>query len=437
VFRQLELGLDWVNPALAMVHVTDEAGGEVVLHREVEETTASLERCATGAGGAWDELVRTLWPHREALIGAGLARLPPLGCSARLLAGLRTRALELAPLALASSASIGAQLFGEDLATAWLAGSGAHADLSPQAAGSGVFSLGLNFLGHVVGWPFPRGGAGRLTDALLARLREHGGELRCGDGVDQIELRRGRVAAVRMRSGQRLAVDGVVCTLSPRPLLGLLPPGALPGRVTRRLARWRYGLGTLKLDWALSAPVPWSSPRAREAGVVHVGGRLGEIVTSLTQAGLGRFPERPTLVVGQQSLHDRTRAPAAKHTLYAYARVPQRPELEASDMAEVVERQIERFAPGFTALIEGRSVRPPSALSHENPSMGDGDLASGSCEPDQQLVFRPAPALCRGRTPIRGMCVAGAWVHPGPGVHGVSGSFAADALLRELRWSLR
>src|SRR5947209_3735391 len=217
VFRELELGLDWVNPERAMVHLTDEQGGEVTLHRDPSETAASLDRCARGAGGAWDQLVRTLWPQREVLIATILARLPPLGPAVRLLAGLRTRALELAPLALASSASIGTQLFGDDRATAWLAGSGAHADLSPQAAGSGVFSLGLNFLAHAVGWPFPRGGAGRLTDALVGRLRDQQGELRCGDGVQQIELKRGRVASLRMHSGQRLAVDGVVCTLSPAP----------------------------------------------------------------------------------------------------------------------------------------------------------------------------------------------------------------------------
>ncbi len=436
-FRDLELDLDWVNPERAMVHVTDEQGGEVVLHRDLEATAASLEQCTPGAGRAWAELVRILWPHREALLASALARLPPLGSAVRLLAGLRTRALELAPLALASSATMGSQLFGDDRATAWLAGSGAHADLLPEAAGSGAFSLGLNFLGHVVGWPFPRGGAGGLTEALVNRLREHGGELRCGDAVARIELSRNRIAGLVTRRGERLSVDGAICTLSPRPLLDLLPPGALPGRVERRLARWRYGFGTLKLDWALSEAVPWSSPSAREAGVVHVGGALSEIVTSLTQASLGQFPDRPTLVVGQQSVHDRTRAPTGKHTLYAYARVPQRPRLGVDEMAEIVERQIERFAPGFRTLIEARSVRPPSAVARENPSMGDGDLASGSCAPDQQLIFRPAIALCRGRTPIQGLCVAGAWVHPGPGVHGVSGRFAGDVLLRQLRWRRR
>jgi phytoene dehydrogenase-like protein len=433
-FRELELDLEWINPDVAMVHVLSEAGDEIALHRDLAATADSLERCARGAGTAWRTLVATLWPNRETLIRAGLARLPPLGASARLLAQLRTRALELAPLAIASSASIGNRLFnGDTQATAWLAGSGAHADLSPQSPGSGVFSLGLNFLGHAVGWPFPRGGAGGLTDALLARLQALGGELRCGAAVTAIELRRGRVSAVALGAGERLGVAAAICTVSPRPLLRLLPQGSLPARVEGRLGGWRYGLGTLKLDWALRGRVPWSSRVAREAGVVHVGGRLDEVVTSLSEAGLGLMPARPTLVVGQQSLHDATRAPAGGQTLYAYARVPQRPAPSAEEMALRVEAQIERFAPGFGELIEARSLRPPSALESDNPSMAGGDLASGSCELDQQLVFRPDPRLCRGRTPVRGLYVAGAWVHPGPGVHGVSGRVAADTLLRDAR----
>jgi len=432
VFRELELDLEWVNPAVAMVHVLDE-GSEVVLHRDLRMTAASLEDRAAGAGRAWEGLIETLWPHREALIGAGLSRLPPGGPAVKLLAGLRTKAVALAPLLLASSASLGERLFGDPGAAAWLAGSGAHADLTPQAAGSGAFSLGLNFLAHVVGWPFPRGGAGRLTDALVVRLRALGGELRCGSEVEAIELRRGRVAAARLHGGERIEVDRVVATLSPRPLLALLPEGALPGRVERRLRSWRYGLGTAKLDWALSEPVPWFSPCAREAGVVHMGGPLEEITSSLVQAGLGRFPDRPALVVGQQSLHDRSRAPSGRQTLYAYARVPQRPELDEAEVAERFERQIERFAPGFHRLVLARAVRLPAAIEAENPSMGGGDLAAGSCQLGQQLIFRPAPGLCRGRTPIRGLYVAGAWVHPGPGVHGVSGAAAADNVLRDLR----
>lgn len=436
-FRALDLDLEWIDPPVPMVHVLDEQGGEVALHRDLGATCDSLEACSPGAGGAWGELVRSLWPHRHALIKAGLARLPALRAGAALLARMRGRALELAPLALASSASLGRGLFGSDRAAAWLAGSGAHADLSPEAAGSGAFSLGLNFLGHMVGWPFPRGGAGRLTDALVEELREQGGELRCGAGVSEVEARRGRVVAVRLGSGERIPVDAAVCTVSPGPLASLLPTGAFPARVERRLRRWRYGLGTVKLDYALAGPVPWTGVQAREAAVVHVGGPLAELVASLAQAAAGSFPDRPALVVGQQSLHDPSRAPGAQHTLYVYARVPQLPGLDEDEMASRVEQRIAQFAPGFDRLVLARAVRSPAALERENPSLRGGDLAAGSCELDQQLMFRPGPELCRCRTPLRGLYVAGGWVHPGPGVHGVSGRAAADALLSDLRWRLR
>jgi len=432
VFRLLDLELDWVDPPVPMVHVVSADGDEIALHRDVAATVASLDACAPGCGAAWGELMRTLWPVRDALIRAGLARLPALRPGAALLARLRARALELAPLALASSASLGRSLFGDDRAAAWLAGSGAHADLSPYAAGSGAFSLGLNFLGHVVGWPSPRGGAGRLTDALVARVREHGGAVRCGATVTAIEVRRGRATAVRLAGGERIPVDAVICTVSPGPLSDMLPAGTLPGGVERRLRGWRYSLGTVKLDCALAGPVPWTAPHARQAAVVHVGGQLGEIAASLEQASAGRFPDQPALVVGQQSLHDRSRVPAGEgQTLYVYARVPQQPGLTDDEMAARIEARIERFAPGFRALVLARAVRSPAKIEAENRSLRGGDLASGSCELDQQLLFRPAPALCRGRTPVRGLYVAGAWVHPGPGVHGVSGWAAAGALLAD------
>jgi phytoene dehydrogenase-like protein len=349
------------------------------------------------------------------------------------LSGFRGQAVELAPLALASSASMGRELFGDERAAAWLAASGAHADLSPLAAGSGAFALGLNFLGHAVGWPFPRGGAGALTDALVHRLESLGGAVRCGAQAAEITVTGGRVSGVRLSDGEMIEAAGVIATTSPASLLALLPPGSLPGRLERRLRGWRYGLGTLKLDYALAAAMPWRTPQARGAAVVHVGGPLAEIIASLEQASAGRMPDRPALVVGQQSLHDASRAPQGRHTLYVYARVPQRIDLVKDEIAAPVERQLERFAPGFRDLVLARSVRTPATIEAENPSMRGGDLASGSCEPDQQLVFRPALSLCRGRSPLPGLYVAGAWVHPGPGVHGISGRAAADALVADLR----
>lgn len=408
-FQELALDLDWVNPEVAMAHVFDD-GREVALHRDLGATEASLEACAAGAGHAWRALVETLWPHREQLVRAALGRIPPVRATAALLAGLRTRAVELAPIAVASAADLGRGLFGHDGAAAWLAGSAAHSDLPIDAAGSGALGLGLNFLGHTVGWPYPRGGAQRLTDSLVARLRAAGGELRCDAAVERIATRGGTVSAVQLRGGEVVDADAVVCTASPGPLMQMLPPGALPGRVERRLRSWRYGPGTLKLDYALSAPVPWRSEGARRAAVVHVGGPLDEVAKSL-------------LVVGQQSLHDSTRAPEGQHTLYVYSR--------ERDVA-TVEAQLERYAPGFGDTVLARRVRTPADIERENPSMRGGDLASGSFALDQLLVFRPAPELCRYRTPLSGLYVAGAWVHPGAGVHGMPGWGAAQALHSDL-----
>ena len=414
-FRQLELGIDWVNPALPMAHVFED-GSALPLHRDVVETAAAV-------GESWRSLVESLWPVRWSLVELGLGRLPPVRALGRVVRGLGKEAFSVAPMAMASSAALGRSLFGSDRAAGWLAGSGAHADVSPFVPGSGAFSLGLNFLGHVVGWPFPRGGAGRITEALVERLRSLGGELRCGTPVERIEG-----GIVRLRGGERLDADAVLCTASPAVLMSLLPAGALPVRVEGRLRGWRYGLGTLKLDYALRGPAPWPAAAARQAGVVHIGGPLEEIAASLSQAKAGAFPDRPALVVGQQSLHDSSRAPVGQHTLYAYARVPQH---GTADMADQVDAQIERYAPGFRDLVLTRAVRTPGDIERDNPSMAGGDLASGSFELDQQLILRPDPRLCRYRTPAKGLYVAGAWVHPGAGVHGMSGWNAAGRILED------
>jgi phytoene dehydrogenase-like protein len=408
-FRALELDVDWVNPEQPMSHVFED-GSAISLFRDVD-----------AMGEEWRRLVKRLWAVHSPLIRIALGRLPPVRASTE----LGREALLLAPLAPLPSSLLAHRLFGDDdRAAGWLAGSGAHADLSPHAPGSGAFSLGLNFLGHLVGWPFPRGGAQGLTDALVERLRSHGGELRCGAEVERIEA-----SGVVLRGGERLEAEAALCTASPAVLMRLVPDGALPGR----LRRWRYGLGTLKLDYALGAPVPWSSVEARSAGVVHVGGPLAEIAGSLDQAIKGEFPSRPALVVGQQSLFDSSRAPEGQHTLYVYARVPQRVALWADDMADRLEAQIERYAPGFSATVLARSIRAPADIERDNPSMVGGDLASGSMMPTQQLILRPHPRLCRYRTPLDGLYVAGAWVHPGPGVHGMSGWNAAQTILEDRR----
>ena len=423
--------LDWVNPPVAMAHPWPD-GTAIALHRDLEATVASLEAAAPGAGRGWRSVVAPLLARRERVLRAALTpRLPPVRDGLALALALRRDALELARLSIASSATFGHEVMGDERAAAWLSSSVVHADLTPGSAGGGALAFGLHLLAHAVGWGFPRGGAGRLTDALVARVHELGGKVRCGAPVAAVELRGGRVAGVRLAGGDGVAASAVVLALSARPAVALLPDGALPGRLMRRLRGWRYGVGTFKVDYALSGQVPWASEEARRAAVVHVGAPLDALFRAQQEAGAGRVPAEPSLVVGQQSLHDPSRAPAGRHTHNVYAHVPSRLDVPADEVVARIERQLERYAPGFGRLVLARAVRTPAEMERENPSLVGGDLAGGSCELDQQLVFRPAPELFRGRTPRRGLYLAGTSVHPGAGVSGVPGAAAARALLAD------
>ena len=426
----LPLGVDWIDPAVPMAHPFLD-GSAIALHRDLGATCASLDAAVPGAGASWRALVELLRPHSELLSATVLSRLPPIAPAGMLAARLRTHTPRLLRRGLGSAAALGDDLFGGGRPAAWLAGSAAHSDLAPHARPGGALALGLALLGHVVGWPYPRGGAQQLTDALVAHLGELGGELRCGAPVATVELSGRRASAVRLASGERLPADAVVASVSAGVLSRLLPQDALPARVERRLRHWRYGLGTFKLDLALSGPVPWTAAEARAAAVVHVGGELSAFERAWREAAANEVPREPVLVAGQHSLGDASRAPAGSHTLYVYTHLPRRPAVDDDAIVDRVERQIERFAPGFRELILARAVRSPTAIERENPSMVGGDLGGGTFALDQQLFLRPSPRLVRGRTPIRGLYVAGASVHPGGGVHGVSGDAAARAVLAD------
>ena len=274
---------------------------------------------------------------------------------------------------------------------------------------------------------------GAIASALTRRLQRAGGAVRCSAHVEEILVRGGRVRGVRLSGGETVEADAVISTISAGPFLRLLPDEAFPAGLVRRLRRWRYGTAAFKVDYALSAPVPWTAAAAREAAVVQVAGELTDLAKAADDGNRGEVPEAPALVVGQHSLFDTSRAPAGHHTLYTYAHVPPDSDLPDDEIAGRMEAQLERFAPGFAGTVLARHVRGPAQSERENPSLVGGDLSGGTYELDQQLIFRPAPELCRYRTPVAGLFVAGASVHPGGAVHGVSGDGAARALLRERR----
>ena len=312
--------------------------------------------------------------------------------------------------ALRSARGVAESRFGTEHARALFAGAAAHSFLPLEQAAGASFGLVLLLLAHISGWPFPRGGSQAIADALAARLLSLGGQVETGRKVSSLsELPPSRL---------------VLCDVTPRQLLELAGD-ALPQRYGRRLGRWRYGPGVFKVDYALDGPIPWRTPEVAEAGTVHLGGSLAEIAVSERDAWEGRHAERPFVLLAQQTLFDDTRAPAGKHTAWAYCHVPNG---STFDMRERIEAQIERFAPGFRDRILACSTRNTAELEHENPNLIGGDI-SGGANVLAQFVRRPAFRPSPYSTPLPWLYLCSASTPPGGGVHGMCGHLAARSAL--------
>jgi phytoene dehydrogenase-like protein len=435
VFRELGLerhGLRWIHPDLCMAHPLP-GGRAVVLARDVPRTLASLDGLATGDGARWDALVAPYLRHFEAVRATMLSGFPPAAGPARLIAAFKLGGvLEFARLLLTSAEALAGELFEGDGA-AWLYGSALHGDAPLDGAGSAIAALWLNLMGHADGWPSPEGGAGAITAALAGCLHEHGGATRCDARAERLHVRRGRVTGVTLADGTTIEARTVVATTTPHGLLRMAG-AALGDAYTRRAVHFRYGPRTVKLDWALDGPIPWESDDARRAGTIHVGGNATQLRAAGIDVARGRLPKHPFLLSGSQSVADPTRAPAGKHTMWAYTHVP--PGIDWGDererFADVIEAQVERFAPGFRDIVLARHVMAPADLEARNENLVGGDVGGGSYGLDQ-LIFRPVPSLNPYATPVRGLYVGGAAAFPGGAVHGVPGHAAARAALRGAR----
>jgi phytoene dehydrogenase-like protein len=418
VFARLPLerhGLRWVHPRWCMAHPLPD-GRAALLARDVAESAASLDALHPGDGERWAAFATPYLRRFGAVRRTMLSGFPPLRGPAELLLRLGLRqTLDFARLLLLPAESLAHELFRAGGARAWLYGSALHGDVPPAGSGSAIAAAYLNLLGHAVGWPSPEGGSGRLTAALAGVLGELGGELRCGAPVERVIVEGRRATGVELAGGERAGARIVVADVSPRGLLALA--GAdLGERYAAALRRYRYGPATLKVDWALDGPIPWTAPEARGAGTVHVGGDEEDVVHASA--------ERPFMLCGQQSVFDPTRAPAGKHTAWAYTHGPQDADWESERRVEAVEAQIERFAPGFRDLILARHVLRPGDMEARNPNLIGGDVGGGSYTLDQ-VVFRPLPSLAPYRTPVRGLFLGSSATFPGGAVHGVPGHAAA------------
>ena len=401
--RQLPLhehGVELVHPPAPLAHPLDD-GTAVMLERSVDETARSLDRDAQPYRRLMDPFVRAA----DAVLAGALAPpLPP------------RHPVALARLALygvRSAAGLAGSRFGGERARALFAGMAAHSMLSLRAPASASFGLMLATVGHAHGWPLVRGGSQKLANGLVSYLRSLGGEIeteRLVTSLDDLPPSR-----------------AVLLDVTPR-ALAKIAGTRLPDRYRRRLDRFRYGPGVFKIDWALNGPVPWLATECTRAATVHLGGTLDEIVVSQDAVARGQTAARPYVLVAQPSLFDGSRAPEGRHTLWGYCHVPNGATV---DMTESIERQIERFAPGFRDLVKARHVLSPADLEAYNANYVGGDI-NGGLQDVRQLFARPVARLVPYATPARGIFICSSSTPPGGGVHGMCGYLAARAALRTL-----
>jgi phytoene dehydrogenase-like protein len=391
-------GLEWIFPPASVTHPLDD-GTAIVLERSVEATSEALGIDSTAYRrlmgpfvADWDKLATDI---------LGPLRFPkhPL-----LLARFGIRAVR-------SALNVARHQFRDERARALFAGLAAHSMLPLERPVSAAFGLVLGVTGHAVGWPFPRGGSQKITDALASYLRSLGGEIVTSTRVESIdELPEARAILFDLTPLQMNRIVG----------------DRFPTGYRRSLDRYRYGPGVFKMDWALSDPIPWKSEECARAATVHVGGDMAEIVASERAVWKGEPTDRPFVLVAQPSLFDSTRAPEGKHTAWAYCHVPNG---SALDMADVIEGQIERFAPGFLDCILARSVMSPERIEQRNANYIGGDI-NGGVQDLRQMFARPTFRRVPYSTPAKGIYICSSSTPPGGGVHGMCGYHAARAALQ-------
>lgn len=424
-----DFGLRWRRAPHVLAHPTPD-GRCTVLSTDLDVTAASLDTYAAGDGDAWRRLYGLWTKVGASFLQAMLSPFPPVRGALGLAADLRRpgELLRFARHAVLPVRRLAEETFAGAGGGLLLAGNTLHTDLSPGAAAGGLYGWLLACLGQQHGFPVPEGGAGRLTDALVRRLQSKGGRVECGQRVTRIEVRGGRAVGVVTAGGTahdaRRAVLADVA--APTLFLDLVGPAHLPARFLDDLRRFQFDSATVKVDWALSGPIPWAAEAAAGAGTVHVADSMDELTMYSAQLATGRIPTDPFLLLGQMAVADPTRSPTA----WAYTHVPQRAwdDSHTERFADVIESRVERLAPGFRDVILARHVLTPTTLP-------EGAVNGGTAQIHQQLVFRPAPGLARPETPVAGLYLAGCSAHPGGGVHGAPGANAARAVLLRARLS--
>ena len=391
-------GLEWVQPPAPLAHPFDD-GTCMLMERSIEQTAAQFEtgaalyrRIATPLVEQWDRLMEDV--------------LAPPGIPKHPLTLARFGAL--APW---SATAAGRLAFRDPRARAVFGGMAAHSIRPLDTLGTAAFGWLLMLSAHAAGWPVAKGGSQAITRALARYLTSLGGEIAINVEVNSLD---------------DLDRDSIIfCDVTPRQFANLARE-RLPASYVRRMEEWQYGPGVFKIDWALAAPIPWSAPDCGCAATLHLGNSFDEIAAAervAWRAGLN--PEQsspPFVLLAQPSLFDATRAPAKKHTAWAYCHVPNG---SNADLTKAIEDQVERFAPGFRKVILARHTMSSRALEQHNANLVGGDIAGGA-NTLKQLMVRPAPGLYR--TPLRDVYLCSSSTPPGAGVHGMCGYHAFQAM---------
>lgn len=399
-FRNLplhEFGLEWIQPLIPLAHPFRD-GSAAILYRSVEKTADGLGIDAK----AYVRLMDYFVTHWEAL---AVDLLAPLHFPFHPLLTAR-----FALPALRSAKGLALNKFKEEAARGLFAGLAAHSILPLERTISASFGLVLGILGHAVGWPFPKGGAQKIADALAAYFKSLGGEI---------------FTQINIQSIEELDSKVILCDITPRQLLEIAGK-ILPDNYARRLKKYRYGPGVFKIDWALSQPIPWKVKECLHAGTVHIGGTLEEIALSEREIWNGILPEKPFVLLAQQSLFDQSRAPEGKQTAWGYCHVPNGC---SDDMTDRIETQIETMAPGFKDCILARHTYTPLEMEEYNSNYVGGDI-NGGVQDFGQLFARPVCPFFPYSTPVKGLYFCSSSTPPGGGVHGMCGHHAALSAIK-------
>jgi phytoene dehydrogenase-like protein len=452
-FRLEEHGLRWSHAPGVVGHPTPD-GEWAILHRDRFVTAALMEAQEAGDGDAWLTLCEQ-WDHiGNDIVNALISPFPPIKHGLAAVSKLRrVGGLDFVRDMLTPAAELASVRFAGRAPQLLLAGNAAHADIPLHAPGSGLMGVLLVMLGQTVGFPVPEGGSGRLAEALVRRFRSLGGTVRCSAEVSRIDVTDRRATGVRTSEGEVFTVAKAVIADVSAPHLygGLVAASDLPARTLRRMRSFELDPGTVKVDWAMKAAVPWKVPPPHAPGTVHVADSVEQMNDALTQVTSGAIPAAPFMLVGQMTTADPTRSPSNTESLWAYTHVPQVANEDAGGegirgrwdyddcerFADRMQARLERLAPGFGDRVLSRRVLGPVELESRNANLVGGAINGGTSQLHQQLILRPIPGWGRAETPIKGLYLGSASAHPGGGVHGAPGMNAARAALAHARLSVR